>query len=435
MVNSKVIRIFFSFVLAVAVTFVLSINVAVEDALAHPCKHHEDPDHDHCTDDTGGGGNDGGGGSSTEPTTCTDEYMGGVSGICMDTCFFDTGEACPSDNVAGECILLPPSDNTPGWHMAGSCRTTGTLVLSGERPILSGDGHTLYLDADQDGNWNVDPNTGLGRENIPRPYAAITNGGHTLRVASMTIEATDSRIADGCAGALKTAVSLDPDRTANPALPRIGAAFLEVGASGGAKFCNALEYVGSNPYDRFPYFSGGISGNVIQPDVYANAAIRVANINNTDNLSGKDYDAASIGDNVIEYSASGCVGILVEDVERAHIEGNTVTPPGGGDAGCVGDGVGISIIKTGVSSASFQFDEPRPVKLSDNAVTTQGTNAIGVRIEDSEVDPNAKNQFAGDPGDFPYSISGTGNTDFPTKGKARNRCNGEPILAVDDPCI
>jgi hypothetical protein len=227
-------------------------------------------------------------------------------------------------------------------------------------------------------------------------------------------------------------VSLDPGRTANPELPRIAAAFLEVSVSSGAKFCNALEYVGSNPYDRFPYFSGGISQNVIKAGAYANAAIRVANINNTDNLSGKDYDAASVGDNVIEYSADGCVGILYEDVERAHIEGNTVTPPGAA-AGCEGPGIGISIIRTGVSSDSFQFDEPRPVNLTDNVVTDL-VGAIGVRIIDSDVDPNAKNQFSGDPGDLPYSITGDGTTDFPTKGKARNLCNGEPILAVDDPC-
>lgn len=399
----------FAYLALLAVVGGFSQTHAHEDCVKHP------EGHPHCPGDPTGGG-------SGEQVTCDAIYYGGSNDPAT------VPQYCSAaDGSGGHCMLDPPNDNTPGWSMSQDCQINSTLVVPPEFPFLSGRGvHTLYLGDDVIG-WL--PGGG---------DAGIRNGTSSIRVADMSIFGRAGTVT-GCAAdgddGVSTAVRLNPDLPgdAGPGLPRMSVANLTIRTEyAETRFCNAIEYAGTDGEIATPYFAGGASGNVIESDAYERYGILLSAINTTDNVTG-DYDVASISENDIQSSDVGDAAIMVQDVERANLANNTLHAPR--------DGVGLHILRTGTADADSSlgdFLESRPIVLEKNSVDVSNGTATGFVIDTSRVNTNRGNNVDGS--GLSYEVvnppsDDTEGVEFPTTGKRINTCNGStPITAAGQNC-
>lgn len=370
------------------------------------------------------GGGDGSGGA--DQVTCDSAYYG-MSMEPLDPPTFCT-KLGHSDQ---HCWLDVPTDGTPGLAMSEHCQIVKTLVLPEPLRILSGRGmYAMYL-GDEHGNW-------WGGE------AGFSNDtgeqGASARIADMTIVGR-AGVVTGCGGnRVSTAVRLNPDldrpNDEGPGGPRMAAANLIIDTDDTVpptRFCNAVEYVGSDGDIAVPYFAGSVSRVTVMPEAYANYAILLKKLNSTDNVTG-DYDVAGVGDNTVHYSSVGNAAIMLEDVERALVTDNTVAAPA--------NGVGIQIVRSGTEDADvgLMYLQSRPVNLERNDVDI--TNGVaGFVIDHSRIDHNRGNTVVGDGGGWSYqwldrqtSDDGTETLEFPTKGQRVNTCNGNLIEAAGEEC-
>lgn len=393
---------------AALITSIAVFQMGVTAVLAHEdCVKHPEG-HPHCPGDPTGGG-------TGEQATCDYLYYAGSPDPTSEP------QYCRAADGSGKhCLLDPPNDNAPGWSVASDCEINATLVIPPDYPLLSGGGNnTLFIGWSAGEVWR-----GEGRD------AAITNGASSIRIAGFTIEGR-SGVVDCGAGPVVTAVRLNPDLPgdAGPALPRMAAANLTIQTEGSARFCNAIEYAGTDRLITTPYFAGGVADNTIEANAYAQHGILLRNINTTDNVTG-DYDVAMVHGNDVGGSSGASAAILVQDVERASISGNTVVAPDGG--------VGIHIVRTGTvdsegeSTAGDDYLESRPIVLEKNSVDLSSGGTTGFAIDTSRVGVNRGNNVDGS--GLSYLITNeptdsVGSIEFPTKGKRANTCNGVTLIS------
>ena len=310
----------------------------------------------------------GGGGGEVETATCA-EIFGLVA-----------PQACTELGQPGnDCVFQRFGDNTPGWIATMDCESNTTLTLQVDNPILDGNGHRMKFV----GPW-------LGGS------TAFTNSEGRGRIVNFHIVVDDSTVANGCSGPVLSAVRMDPDLPTG-GVPRLTAAGLTIDTSGGAQFCNAIEYVGSTRAIRRPQFMGGVGDNIIHVGAFELAGVWVNNINASDNTSGNDYDLVHVRANRIgldnpdgDPEAYCSTGIIVgPDVERATILDNEIVaplsaPPGHlKPVGCTA----IEVVTSGsntpaadCSDGSTDFCEARPIALDGNIITTSGDGGLGVHF-------------------------------------------------------
>jgi len=339
-----------------------------------------------------GGSGDGGG--EPETASCKDVYFGGAAGMCT-----------AAGNIGDDCMLTRFNDNTPGWQVTQDCDLYATLIIPASDPIFDGNDHTFNLA----GTWGDD-----GGED----YAAFTNGGGAVRIANLTISVASTAVANGCGGdTVQTAIWIDQDAP-DSGVPRPQAGGVTIEASGGARFCNGIEYRGSDPQIRIPQFGGGVTGNTILENSYARAAIWLSDLNLTDNVKGqpKTWDFAAASDNVIEGSCGGSIGILYgPNVERGRIKRNLILP---GGSGC-GNAIGILVTDSGQTKdnddgASYDFLAADPIIVEENDIETDDVGgSVGVIFDaDSDATTGSNALIAGDSSDTGFCIEDGANVDL-----------------------
>jgi hypothetical protein len=340
---------------------------------AHHCKgkHADDPGCD------GGGG---GGGSEPETANCSDIYFGGITKLCT------------AAGTLNECILSRFNDNTPGWRATQDCDLRATLVTPASDPILDGEGHTFNL---------VHPWSG--------DYAGFSNGSGDVRIVNLTVNVASTAVADGCLGVdtVMTAIWIDQDAPES-GVPRPTAGGVTITSGNGARFCNAIEYRGSDPQIRVPQFGGGVTGNTISGESYERAAIWLSDLNLTDNVKGqpKTWDFAAASDNQIEGSCSpGSVGVhFGPNVERGRVQGNLIVP----NDSC-GNAIGVLVTDSGrakTNGDTFDFLASDPIIVEQNIIITDtggGSTAV-IFDADSEAVTRSNVLTAGDGGDTGFCI-------------------------------
>jgi hypothetical protein len=263
-----------------------------------------------------------------------------------------------------------------------------------------------------------------------------------VRIDNFVVRASDRAVAGGCSlvGGVQTAVLIDPDQPFF-GLPRPTAANNVIMTGNGARFCNAIENVGSDPSIRVPRFAGGTVANIIMPDTYERAGIWVANQNLTDNVTG-DYDWAVANLNVVHASSSPCaVGILVGPaVERAGVGENEVHASNGG-ASC-GNSTGISVVDSGRNrasplSADYDFLEARPVAVYRNVIYSGGHLSVGATFNSGTTALAERNAVdAGQPSDFGFCLEFGTDVELPDKRNFRNNftgfADGNEVVSMPD---
>jgi len=317
----------------------------------------------------GGSGESGG---EPQLASCADVYFGGVAGMCT------------AAGSGDDCILSRFNDNTPGWLATQDCDLYATLVVPASDPIFDGNGHTFHLVAPWSGG-----------------AAAITNGGGAVRVANLTISVASTAVANDCNGPVQTAIRIDQDAP-DSGVPRPQAVNMTLVSSGSARFCNGIEYRGSDPQIRIPQFGGGVTGNTILEDSYARAAIWLSDLNLTDNVKGqpRSWDFAAASDNTIEGScAAGSVGIYYgPNVERGRVQHNLIAP---GSSGC-GNAIGILVTDSGRAKgnggSSFDFLAADPIIVENNDIFTDDSGgSVGVIFDaDTDATTGSNALIAGD---------------------------------------
>ncbi|MFQ5983640.1 MAG: hypothetical protein ACE5KS_09730, partial [Woeseiaceae bacterium] len=338
-----------------------------------------------------------------------------------------------------ECLVSRGNDNSPGFTFFQNCKTSETLVVPADEPLMAADdGVELHL---------VGPWFG-GR-------SAIVNGGRTARIVGFTIVAHGAgpnpgdppSVADGAChgtvgedptqfqyGSVSAAVTLIPHLGVQGP-PDMTATRLHITTTHGARFCNVLESASNETdliartTDTSDLAAGSILDNVIDDDSYSQygALAQYVNLNDGDANVG-------MSNNIIGYSQFGCAAIKVGPwVEKTGIENNVIVTPGGGDGGapCAGDGVSIEVEDSGIPDGpSNLFHDDAPVRVNKNLVdTTQAGATTGIKVTGSAVGQNEGNEITCDAGDSTYDlgVNVTDNTQFglfPTKGKRKNTAIG-----------
>lgn len=354
-----------------------------------------------------------GGSGSGEPETATcNEIFNLVPGACWEL-------GAPGT----DCVFERFGDNTPGWVATMDCQTSTTLTLPVDNPILSGNGHQMAL---------VGPWTG--------GTTGFTNSQGKGRIVDFLISTSNSLIANGCSGPLLSAVRLDPDLP-DAGVPRLTAAGLTISTSGGASFCNAIEYVGSTGAIRVPQFMGGVGDNNIDVGAFELAGIWVNNINATDNVSGKDADKIVVRANRIgidnpdgDPEAYCSTGIIVgPDVERAIVQDNEIVaplsaPPGHLRPICTAIEIrasGSNSAAANCSDGSTDFCEARPIELDGNIITTSGDGGLGVYFAAGTTAETQNNQlFAPTDSDGGFCIHPDADVSLATRKNRLDEFNG-----------
>ena len=334
-------------------------------------------------------------------TVSCDEFFGLPDGTCTE------------EGGSGDCLLTPILATPTGMEFTQHCDTRAMLKIPSGFSILHGEGFRLNLVAP----WSGD-------------YAGISHSQGGVRIAEFVVRATDPAVAGGCglAGGVQTAILIDPDQPF-VGLPRPQAEQNVIVTGNGARFCNAIENVGSDPSIRVPRFAGGIVANTIMPDSYEHAGIRVANQNLTDNVTG-DYDVVHTDANIVHATSSPCaVGILIGPaVERASVDENEVHASNG-DATC-GETAGIVVMDAGRNQESplglaYDFLEARPVEVSRNVIYTGGWASGGVAFDaDTSAVAERNAVSAGHADDFGFCLETGSEVDIPTKRNFRNSFTG-----------
>ena len=300
--------------------------------------------------------NDNGGGQNNLPQISCDELFG-----------FTTG-TCTAEGTSDPCMFEETLDEA-GHVMLQHCDTRDMLIVgSPQYKFLNGGGYRLNL---------VAPWSGA--------YAGITNTQGASRIDSFHVRVADPAVASGCGGAgtVQVAVYFDPDLPPVSSVPRSASSFHTVEALGGARFCNGIELVGSDPIITHPYKETHTIGNHVMANSYERAGIWVANINQSDIEPGNP-ETARIEDNVVEPSTAPCaVGILIENVERPTVHDNVVFASNG--TGCADNTAGIIVSDSGRNKVhptdpNYDFNLAEPASLVGNTVMTGGGGSIGIVI-------------------------------------------------------
>ena len=323
--------------------------------------------------------NSNGGGQSNPDTTTCDALFGFAPGTC-------TAEGSTDD-----CVLLQDFNEERAWKMTQNCDTRAMLVVSSVDPMFFGQGFRLNLVAPWSGE-----------------FAGITNSRGASRIGGIHIVVDDPNVAAGCgaAGKVQAAVSFDPDLEPRSGAPRGSVGEIVVETRNGARFCNAIEYVGSNPYIGNPYKSVHVASSHIVANSYEAVGIWMANINMSDLNDQVKNEFAFVAHNIVEASDSPCaVPMLVgPNVERPIIDDNLVYAPSG--AGCAERTVGIAVLDSGREMDSplgsdYDFLTARSTELSANTVHTGGDGSIGILVVGATDAESTKNQVtAGNGSDF-----------------------------------
>ena len=349
---------------------------------------------------------------------------GDATVACDD--FFGLPEGtCTEEGGSGDCLLTGIQATETGMEFTQHCDTRAMLKIPLNFRILNGRGYRLNLVAP----WSGD-------------HAGISHSEGGVRIDNFVVRATDPLVAGGCtlAGGVQTAILIDPDQPFF-GLPRPTAANNIIETANGARFCNALENVGSDPSIRVPRFAGGVEGNTIMPNSFERTGIWVANQNLTDNVTG-DYDWAVTNLNVVYASSSPCaVGILIGPaVERAGIGENEVYASVGN--GSCGQAAGIAVLDAGrnrISSmgANYDFLEARPVEVYKNVIYTGGEMSSAVVFDSNTTAVAERNAVAaGDPSDLGFCLENGTDVDLPSKRNFRNSfsgfANGNDVVNMSD---
>lgn len=341
--------------------FLLLLLCAPGLAFAHHCKGA------HASDLGCGGGGGGGGGSQDTSISC-DELFG-----------FEPG-TCTAEGTSDPCEFVKPSNEDGSWQMNQDCDTRDMLEVGADFRFLSGRGHRLNLVAPWSGE-----------------YAGISNHQGANRIADIHIRVSDPAVAGGCAvaGKVQAAIFFDPDRGERSGMPRGNLYGITVETQGGARFCNAIEYVGSDPYIGNPYKEVGVKSSHIMANSYAQFGIWMANINLSDLNDQVKNEFARIQDNIVEATDSACAtAVLVgPHVERPRIDDNLVYAPSGAD--CANRTVGIAVLDSGRPytdpfDSNYDFLAARATGVSGNTVHTGGDGSIGILV-DGETDAEMTN--------------------------------------------
>lgn len=324
-------------------------------------------------------------GGASEPllTTTCDELFGFAPGTCT------------AEGTIDPCVLIKEFVEERSWKMTQHCDTRAMLVVSPDHPFLFGDGYRLNL---------VAPWSGA--------YAGITNSEGANRIDNIHVVVKGPNVADGCgaAGKVQAAVYFDPDREPRSGAPRGGVGRMVIETQGGARLCNGIEFVGSDPYIGNPYKSVGVTSNLIMANSYEAIGIWMANINMSDVNDQVKNEFAFVADNVVEASDSPCaVGVLVgPNVERPVVEDNLVYASSG--AGCAERTAGIAIMDSGRDmnsplGSAYDFLTARSTELSANTVHTGGDGSIGILVVGATDAEMTKSQITADEGtDFAVCV-------------------------------
>jgi len=318
-----------------------------------------------------------GGGQNNLPQISCDELFGFAPGTCT------------VEGTSDPCMFEENLDER-GHTMLQHCDTRAMLVVgSSQYQFVFGGGYRLNLVTP----WSGD-------------YAGITNAQGAARITDFHIVVASTAVANGCAavGTAQAAVYFDPDLVPVPAAPRGAVVDITVETTGGARFCNGIEFVGSDPIITHPYKETHTIGNHLLADSYERAGIWGANINQSDIEPGNP-ETARFEDNVVEPSSSPCaVGMLLENIERPTVHNNIVFASDG--TGCADRTAGIIVSDSGRDKVSplgpdYDFNLAEPASMVGNNVVTGGGGSIGIVI-DSNTDAVMTNSSltAGEGSDF-----------------------------------
>ncbi len=348
-----------------------------------------------------------------EFTIACDEFFGLPDGTCTE------------EGGNGDCLLTGIQATETGMQFTQNCDTRAMLKIPLGFRILDGQGFRLNLVAPWSGE-----------------HAGLSHSEGGVRIANFVVGVTDPGVAGGCglAGGVQTAILIDPDQPFF-GLPRPQAAENLIVTDNGARFCNAIENVGSDPSIRVPRFAGGIAANTIMPDSYERAGIWVANQNLTDNVTG-DYDVVLTDANIVHASSSPCaVGILIGPaVERPSVGENEVHASMG-NVSC-GYAAGIAVVdagrnRTSLMGSNYDFLEARPADIYKNVIYTGGQLSTGIVFDALTTAATERNAVgAGAPTDRGFCLEFGADVDLPVKRNFRNSfsgfANGSDVVSAAD---
>lgn len=289
--------------------------------------------------------------------------------ISCDELFGFPEFTCTAEGTLDPCMFEKPIDFERAWFLTQHCDTRRMLVVSGDEPFLFGNGFRLNLVAPWSGE-----------------HAGLSNERGASRIGDFHVRVADPAVANGCAGVgtVQTAVYFDPDLPPQSGAPRGSVGEIVVEAVNGARFCNGIEFIGSNPVIAAPYKGTHASGNTIVANSYERIGIWIANVNNGDKDT-KPGEGGRFNKNIVEPTDIPCgIGMLLDNVERPEANENVVTVSSG--AGCAANTAGIVIIDSARNKSSplgpdYDFLEARPADLYRNVISTGGDGSIGIVID------------------------------------------------------
>lgn len=327
-----------------------------------------------------------GGGNSAPITMSCDDLFGLTPGTCT------------AEGSSDPCLFAQDSNTDRAWYMTQNCDTRAMLVVRPDYPFLLGKGFRLNL---------VQPWSG--------DYAGITNARGATRIADVHVAVADPAVAGGCgvAGTVQAAVFFDPDLQPRSSSPRGYVTGIVVETGGGARFCNGIEYVGSDPHVGEPYKEAAVTSSHILADSYERFGIWMANINLSDLNDQVKNEFARVQDNIVEASDTPCATAVVvgPNVERPQVDGNLVYAA----SGCAQRTVGIAVLDSGRDKASplgpdYDFLTARSAGLSGNTVQTGGGGSIGILIDGASDAEMTRSQItAGEGNDYAVCVETGGN--------------------------